>query len=78
MCISDYIQFKLSLPWKIPEEISRLSRKFYSITNGRATMSNIHQTGFPAYQGNQDKLNYFFPVREFEKNALNQGKVWEF
>ncbi len=34
-------------------------------------------TGFPAHQRNQGKVFYFFPVREFEKNASNQGKVRE-
>ena len=39
-------------------------------------------TGFPAHQGNQGKLFLLFSsqgkVREFAKNALDQGKVREF
>ena len=41
----------------------------------------IVSSGFPAYQGNQGKLIFFSSqgkVREFEKNASNQGKVREF
>ena len=48
----------------------------YYVLGGCCEQESVYRV--PSLRGNRGKLFHFNPVREFEKNALNQGQIREF